>query len=127
MDLLRHARHVLADQFQVQKVDADLLCAIGPFPLGDGQYVEVYLRDDEPGLEMIFYPGLTEVLTLEAMHEARGDEGQGAALFAGRGLELHEDRLSRRSSRETLLDDLVEFNRAVQALDRFLRTAGLNP
>jgi hypothetical protein len=121
LDLLRHTKYVLADQFQVQNVDDELVCVVGPFGLADGQFVEVYLRETAESLEMIFYPGLTEVLTLEAMHELREDSAGGGRLFDRHSLRLHPDRLSTTTNRDRLLEDLIAFNEAIVEMDQALR------
>lgn len=121
MDLLRHTKHVLADQFQVHQVNEGLLCVIGPFCLGDEQYVEVYVRELPPAVELSFYPGLTEFLTLEALQEFHESEPDVAALFERCALVLHRDRLSRATTRERLLDDLIGFSEAIQSIDRAIR------
>ena len=129
MDLYRYARYVLADQFQVNEVQPGLLCVMGPFSFGDGQFIEVYVREDSDGLELMYYSGLAETLTLEALGEHR-NRSTGAVLFERHGLQLHRDRLGTRTTRDRLLDSVIEFNDALRDLDRLSREVGqrkLNP
>ena len=125
MDLYRYARYLLADQFQVNEVQPGLLCLMGPFCFGDGQFIEVYAREDNEGIELVYYSGLAEILTLEAIQRQRDDSGRGAEIFKSKGLELHPDRLGTRTDRERLLEDLIEFNDALRELDRRTREASI--
>jgi hypothetical protein len=119
VDLLRHTKYTLADQFQVQRVDEQLVCVVGPFSFADGQPIELYLREDAAGLELLYYSGLAEALTLEALYDLRA--GRGAALFEREGLRLYPDRLGMRGAREALLEDVVRFALALRELDLLAR------